>query len=116
MADTASVLHHFNDSTLKHENYSFDPLSSPSPSNEHLPLVNMARVTFERRTVGKPELHTGSSEQEKKFALQNGWASGVPSVAGHRQKDYNQVQQHRKMYPAGCSNGNKKLTYGQIML
>lgn len=71
MADTASVLHHFNDSTLKHENYSFDPLSSPSPSNEHLPLVNMARVTFERRTLGKPELHIGSSEQEKKFALQN---------------------------------------------
>lgn len=65
MVDTASVLHHFNDSSFEHENYSFDPLSSPSPSHEHLPLVNLARVTSERRTLGKPELQTGRSEQEK---------------------------------------------------
>lgn len=76
----------------------------------------MARVTFERKDFGQTRIAHWQQWVGKKFALQNGWASKVLSVAGHRQNYYRQIQRHRKMHHAGCSNSIEKLTYGQITL
>lgn len=62
MADTASVLHYFSDSSLERGSYYCHPLSPPV-TTFHLPTWQ--EWLLEERTLKKAELHIGSRKQER---------------------------------------------------
>lgn len=83
-------------------------------STFHLPIQQ--EWLSEGRTLEKAELHTGSCEEQERICLAKWPGPQSPKCDGAQREILQHVQQHRKAYHTGSSNGNEKLKYGQIML